>query len=109
MPAKRIALAIHVGAGSYPKNLERAKKIREKLKRICEEGYQFLRDIFLNVPQSHTFHFFAEMDNVREVARQLVAKGNKLLKDITQSPRGGTIANIDPASSHGVWFQLVDD
>lgn len=43
MPVKRIALAIHVGAGSHPKNLERAKKIREKLKRICEEGYQFLK------------------------------------------------------------------
>ena len=38
------------------------------------------------------------------------AKGNKLRdKDgITESPRGYLTSNIDPASSHGVWFQLAE-
>ena len=55
------------------------------------------------------FHVAWKVDNVRKVAQELVAKGNKMLKDISQSPRGGTVANIDPVSSHGVWFQLVED
>lgn len=43
MPPKPISLVIQVGAGSYPKNLERAKRIREKLRDICKQGYQFLK------------------------------------------------------------------
>ena len=40
----------------------------------------------------------------------LAAKGNTLRgKDgMTESPRGYLTSNIDPASSHGVWFQLAE-
>ena len=44
MPIDQIALAIHAGAGSYPKNLERAKDIQEKLREFCERGYRFLKN-----------------------------------------------------------------
>ncbi|OGW87069.1 MAG: hypothetical protein A3A81_00560 [Omnitrophica bacterium RIFCSPLOWO2_01_FULL_45_10b] len=37
------SLILHVGAGTYPKNLERAKQIQKKLKEICEKGYRFLK------------------------------------------------------------------
>ena len=42
MPAKP-ALIIHAGAGTYPKDLNRAKRIQTKLRELCEDGYQFLR------------------------------------------------------------------
>ncbi len=42
MPAKP-ALIIHAGAGTYPKDLGRAKRIQTKLRELCEDGYQFLR------------------------------------------------------------------
>ncbi len=44
MPANRIALVIHAGAGLYPKHLERAKNIQEKLRKFCERGYLFLKN-----------------------------------------------------------------
>ena len=44
MPTRKIALIIHAGAGTYPKNLERAKRIQKRLKEICEDGYRFLKN-----------------------------------------------------------------
>ncbi len=44
MPFNRIAIIIHAGAGLYPKNLERVKIIREKLRKFCEQGYRFLKN-----------------------------------------------------------------
>ena len=58
MPAKRIALIIHTGAGSKPKDLERTKRIGEKLRAICEKGYRFL--------QNH-----AAMETVTKVVQEL--------------------------------------
>ncbi len=43
MPAKKIALSIHAGAGTYPKNLDRTKKIQKKLGQLCQKGYRYLR------------------------------------------------------------------
>src|SRR3990167_3303025 len=43
MPIKP-ALIIHAGAGTYPKDLERAKRIQKKLAEICEDGYSFLKN-----------------------------------------------------------------
>ena len=37
------ALIIHVGAGAYPKDLKRARRIQAQLKKFCEEGLQFLK------------------------------------------------------------------
>ncbi len=37
-------LIIHAGAGIYPKNIDRAKKIQEKLRNLSEKGYQFLKN-----------------------------------------------------------------
>lgn len=44
MPANRVALIIHAGAGLYPKNLERAKIIQKKLREFCEKGHRFLKN-----------------------------------------------------------------
>ena len=56
------------------------------------------------------YHVAFGVDNIRQVASDLAAKGNALRGDsgVTQSPRGYTTANIDPASSHGLWFQLAE-
>jgi methylmalonyl-CoA/ethylmalonyl-CoA epimerase len=56
------------------------------------------------------YHVAFGVDNIHQVAADLAAKGNTLRGEggITQSPRGYTTANIDPASSHGLWFQLAE-
>ncbi len=58
MSAKRIALSIHAGAGLYPKDVGRAERIQKKLREICEQGYQFLKN--------HT-----AVQTVVEITRQL--------------------------------------
>jgi methylmalonyl-CoA/ethylmalonyl-CoA epimerase len=56
------------------------------------------------------YHVAWGVDNIQKAAQELAAKGNKMRgKDgITESPRGYLTANIDPASSHGLWFQLAE-
>jgi 4-hydroxyphenylpyruvate dioxygenase-like putative hemolysin len=56
------------------------------------------------------YHVAWGVDNIRQAAQALAAKGNTMRgKDgITESPRGYLTANIDPASSLGVWFQLAE-
>ena len=56
------------------------------------------------------YHVAWGVDNLPQVARDLAAKGHTLRgKDgMTESPRGYRTSNIDPASSHGVWFQLAE-
>jgi 4-hydroxyphenylpyruvate dioxygenase-like putative hemolysin len=56
------------------------------------------------------YHVAWGVDNLQQVARDLAAKGHTLRgKDgMTESPRGYRTSNIDPASSHGVWFQLAE-
>lgn len=58
MPPKRPALIIHAGAGSYPKDLKRAKKIQEKLSELCKQGYRYLKN-------------HSAVDTVTEVVRWL--------------------------------------
>jgi methylmalonyl-CoA/ethylmalonyl-CoA epimerase len=62
------------------------------------------------------YHVAWAIDNLRTVVPELIAKGNKLKfneelanTDILKSPRGYPNCNIDPASSHGLWFQLVGE
>jgi methylmalonyl-CoA/ethylmalonyl-CoA epimerase len=56
------------------------------------------------------YHVAFGVDNVRQVAADLAAKGNHLRGEggVTHSPRGYTTANIEPADSHGLWFQLAE-
>ncbi len=56
------------------------------------------------------YHVAWGVDNVRQAARDLAAKGNKLRGQdgITQSPRGYITSNIEPDSSLGLWFQLAE-
>ncbi len=44
MPTKKIALIIHAGAGSHPKNLEHAEKIQKKLGQLCKQGHRYLKN-----------------------------------------------------------------
>ncbi len=44
MRAKKPALIIHAGAGAYPKDLKRARKIQDKLSELCQKGYRFLKN-----------------------------------------------------------------
>ena len=48
------------------------------------------------------------VDNIQEIARDLVAKGNKLRNGVHQSSRGYAACNVDFASSHGLWLQLAE-
>lgn len=56
------------------------------------------------------YHVAWTVDDVRGKAQDLMAAGNKMRGEagVTQSPRGYTTSNIDPASSLGVWFQLAE-
>ena len=58
------------------------------------------------------FHVAWAIDNILGVADGLLANGNKMRgqqkNGISTSPRGGRTINIDPSSSHGLWFQLAE-
>ena len=56
----------------------------------------------------HHIHYV--VNDRDEMVAYLSSKGNRLRGEggVTQSPRGYTTANIDPASSHGLWFQLAE-
>ena len=62
------------------------------------------------------YHVAWGVDNIEKVAKELAAKGNKMWgsrevsgkEGINESRRGYLTANIDAASSHGVWFQLAE-
>ena len=56
------------------------------------------------------YHVAWGVENLRQAAQDLAAKGNILRgeRGITQSPRGYVTANIAPESSLGLWFQLAE-
>jgi methylmalonyl-CoA/ethylmalonyl-CoA epimerase len=56
------------------------------------------------------YHIAFGVDNLREAARELAAKGNKMRGQdgITQSAEGYLTANIDPESSLGFPFQIAE-
>ncbi len=56
------------------------------------------------------YHVAWAVDNIRQVAQDLAAKGNKLRGQdgITESPRGYLTSNIDTESSLGLWFQMAE-
>ena len=61
------------------------------------------------------FHVAWGVNNIRKVAQELSAKGNKMRargKDgkelVSENQEGILICNLDPASSQGVWFQLAE-
>jgi catechol 2,3-dioxygenase-like lactoylglutathione lyase family enzyme len=57
------------------------------------------------------WHVAWEIDNILKVARELAAKGevqkNSGTEGIKESANGYLTCDIDPASAHGVWFQLT--
>ena len=57
------------------------------------------------------YHVAWAVDNIRQVAQDLSAKGNRLRGEagITQSPRGYMTSNISTDDSLGLWFQLAED
>jgi methylmalonyl-CoA/ethylmalonyl-CoA epimerase len=56
------------------------------------------------------YHIAFGVDNLREAARELAAKGNKMRGQdgIAQSAEGYLTANIDPESSLGFPFQIAE-
>jgi methylmalonyl-CoA/ethylmalonyl-CoA epimerase len=56
------------------------------------------------------YHVAWGVDNLRQVAQDLAAKGNRLRGEggITQSPRGYHTININQEDSQGLWFQLAE-
>ncbi len=56
------------------------------------------------------YHVAWAVDNIRQVAQDLAAKGNKLRGQdgITESPRGYLTSNIDTEISLGLWFQMAE-
>ena len=65
---------------------------------------------FLQQNGPGVYHVSWAVDNIREVAAGLAAKGNKMRGEggITNSPRGYLAANIEPESSLGLWFQMSE-
>jgi methylmalonyl-CoA/ethylmalonyl-CoA epimerase len=65
---------------------------------------------FLTQEGPGVYHIAFGVDNVRQVARKLAAKGNKMRgpDGVTQSAEGYLTANIDPESSLGFPFQLAE-
>ena len=56
-------------------------------------------------------HVAWAIDNIRQAAKDLAAKGNKIRgnkEGLTESPRGYLTINIDQASSHELWLQLAE-
>ncbi|OFW10069.1 MAG: hypothetical protein A3H27_00440 [Acidobacteria bacterium RIFCSPLOWO2_02_FULL_59_13] len=56
------------------------------------------------------YHVAWAVDNIRQVAEDLAARGNDLGggDGVKDSPHGYHTVNIDPDSSLGVWFQLAE-
>lgn len=56
------------------------------------------------------WHVAWGVNDIRKVAKDLMAKGNKLRNadGITNSPLGYLTINIDRASSHGMFLQLAE-
>ena len=56
------------------------------------------------------WHVAWGVKDIRNVAKDLMKKGNKLRNDdgITNSPLGYLTINIDKASSHGMFLQLAE-
>ena len=65
---------------------------------------------FLDEQGPGVYHLAWGVDDIRQVAQELAAKGNQMRGDggITQSADGYLTANIDPASSLGLPFQLAE-
>ena len=65
---------------------------------------------FLATKGPGVLHVAWAVDNIRQVAKDLAAKGSKLRgKDgITDSPHGYHTINIDLASTQGLWLQLAE-
>ena len=62
------------------------------------------------LPQPGVYHVSWAVDNIRQVAKDLMANGNRLRGEtgVTQSPRGYQAANINVEDSHGLWFQMSE-
>jgi len=56
------------------------------------------------------YHVSWAVDNIQQVAKDLMANGNRLRGEtgVTQSPRGYQAANINVEDSHGLWFQMSE-
>ena len=65
---------------------------------------------FLKEKGPCVMHIGWGVDNIEQAADDLTAKGTKFSGQgaITQSVRGYQELNIDPESSHGIWFQLCE-
>jgi methylmalonyl-CoA/ethylmalonyl-CoA epimerase len=65
---------------------------------------------FLTQEGPGVYHIAFGVDNLRQIAAELWAKGNKMRDQggITQSAEGYLTANIDPESSLGFPFQLAE-
>ena len=65
---------------------------------------------FLEQQGPGVYHLAWGVDDIRQVAQDLAAKGNEMRGEggITQSADGYLTTNIDPASSLGLPFQLAE-
>ena len=65
---------------------------------------------FLEEQGPGVYHLAWGVDNIRQAAHDLADKGNRMRGEggITQSADGYLTANIDPASSLGLPFQLAE-
>ena len=109
--------------GMTPDSVEEHKEYGGGLKEALYQVDKTLLDIieptnresslgrFLQDNGPGMLHVAWAIDDIERAARELAAKGNLFTgqESITQRVRGYREINIDPESSHGIWFQLCED
>lgn len=67
---------------------------------------------FLAAHGPGVYHVAWGVDNIRKVAQEVVARGSKMKmagkEAVGENEDGSLVCSIDPASSHGVIFQLIE-
>ncbi len=107
--------------GMKPHKLEHAENLGTKnaLYRVGQTLIEFTEPTkpdsgigeFLQKNGPSVYHVAWGVENIHEVAQELMAKGNTLRGEdgVTQSPHGYYTANIDIKDSLGILFQLAED
>jgi catechol 2,3-dioxygenase-like lactoylglutathione lyase family enzyme len=108
--------------GLKPDHRESSKKQHEAYYNIGETQLQILQPLdpdsdaskFLASHGPGVYHVAWGVDDIRTLTHDLAAKGNKFrgkdkIPDNHQSHRGYFSASVDPVSSLGIWFQLIEE
>ena len=108
--------------GMKPDHVAGNKKQNEAFYKIGQTQLQILEPLdptsdagkYLAQHGPGVYHVAWGVENIRKLAQDLAAKGNKFrgnegIPDNHRSHRGYLSASVDPASSLGLWFQMIEE